>query len=478
MTDDKGMRSVREQTRLPRQFGILFAILATLTAGAGISEGGMPATVEPAGIALQADPHASGTSSPATTDDASSPTVHTQQSPAGEPGDEQVADAQLPSLAGTSFSPALLWEPETILFFPELKAQGLGWRFSGLFAPPGDLPAAPGSTGEPAEESIDNVPPVVDHKVERHLKFFHTAIRDRFEQWLARFARYKPLADRIFSEFELPNDLVFLSLVESGFNPHAYSRARATGPWQFMKSTAKLYGLRVDQYVDERRDPIKSTVAAARYLRDLYDLFGAWPLAMAAYNAGEGKVLRALQKARVDSFWGIAQTRYLRRETRDYVPRFMAAAMIAKNPDLYGFSQEQPVFHEFEEVVVRRSVHLRAVANATGIPFHELRQLNPELRRDVTPPDDAEYHLKIPVATKTIVEEALDRIPSWKRPALSVKRGTSHWEAEGAGWYKVQVGDSLWTIAKRFRLSVQDLKERNNLAGRLIKPGDLLAIGP
>lgn len=471
------MGSVREQACLQRRFGTLFAILVTLTAGAGISEGGMPANSEPAGLSLQADPRAVGTSSPATKDDASSPTVHTQQSPAGEPGDEQVADAPPPSLEEASFSAELLWEPETILF-PELKAQGPAWRFSGLFAPPSDLPAAPDSTGKPTEESIDNVPLVLDHKVERHLKFFHTAIRDRFEQWLARFARYKPLADRIFSEFELPSDLVFLSLVESGFNPHAYSRARATGPWQFMKSTAKLYGLRVDQYVDERRDPIKSTVAAARYLRDLYDLFGAWPLAMAAYNAGEGKVLRALQKAQADSFWGIAQTRHLRRETRDYVPRFMAAALIAKNPDLYGFSQEQPVLHEFEEVVVRRSVHLRAVANATGISFYELRQLNPELRRDVTPPDDAEYHLKIPVATKTVVEEALERIPSWKRPAMSVKRGARHGEAEGAGWYKVQVGDSLWTIAKRFRLSVQDLKERNNLAGRLIKPGDLLAIGP
>ncbi|MBI4402261.1 MAG: transglycosylase SLT domain-containing protein [Nitrospirae bacterium] len=471
------MRSVKEQACLQRRFGIFFAILATLTAGAGISEGGMPANDEPAGIALQVDPHASGTPSPATADDTSSPTVQTQQSPAGEPGDEQVADAQAPSPEGASFSPELLWEPETILL-PQLKAQGLAWRFSGLFAPQDDLPVAPGFTGEPAEESIDNVPLVVDHKVERHLKFFHTAIRDRFEQWLARFARYKPLADRIFSEFELPSDLVFLSLVESGFNPHAYSRARATGPWQFMKSTAKLYGLRVDQYVDERRDPIKSTVAAARYLRDLYDLFGAWPLAMAAYNAGEGKVLRALQKARADSFWDIAQTRHLRRETRDYVPRFMAAAMIAKNPDLYGFSQEHPVLHEFEEVVVRRSVHLRAVANATGISFYELRQLNPELRRDVTPPDDAEYHLKIPVGTKAVVGEMLDRIITWKRPALSAKRGTSHREAEGAGWYKVQVGDSLWTIAKRFRLSVQDLKERNNLAGRRIKPGDLLAIGP
>jgi membrane-bound lytic murein transglycosylase D len=308
------------------------------------------------------------------------------------------------------------------------------------------------------------------------MRFFHTAIRNRFEQWLDRLAHYKPLVDGIFSEFDLPSDLVFLSLVESGFNPHAYSRARATGPWQFMKGTARLYGLRVDQYVDERRDPIKSTVAAARYLRDLYDLFGTWPLAMAAYNAGEGKVLRALQKARAESFWEIAQTRHIRRETKEYVSRFVAATIIAKNPDRYGFSSEARDPYQFEEVVVHRPVHLRDVAKATGISFLELRRLNPELRRDVTPPTDPEYHLKVPVGAKAGVEQMLDSIPAWNQSASSQRRGAQ--AGQMPEWYRVRVGDSLARIAKRFHLSVPELKARNNLMSHQIKPGDLLAIGP
>lgn len=321
-----------------------------------------------------------------------------------------------------------------------------------------------------------NVPIVVDSSVQGHIRYFNTAIRDRFEKWLLRLSKYKPLIESIFSEFDLPSDLVYLSLVESGFNPHAYSRARATGPWQFMKGTARLYGLRIDQYVDERRDPIKSTVAAARYLKDLYDLFGSWPLAMAAYNAGEGKVLRALEKAQAESFKEISRTKLIRRETKEYVPRFMAATIIAKNPDRYGFPLEDVMPHSFEEVVVRRPIHFRAISNVTGIPYQELKNLNPELRRDATPPDDAEYHLKVPAGTKEKVEQLLDRIPTYKHIPLAVKFKNSRTDHGSTKVYRVRVGDTLEKIAKRFRISVKVLKARNNLTSTLIRPGDVLAI--
>jgi membrane-bound lytic murein transglycosylase D len=319
-----------------------------------------------------------------------------------------------------------------------------------------------------------NIPVVIDPTVQSHIHFFNTSIRSRFEQWLVRLSRYRPLVENIFAEFNLPSDLVYLSLVESGFNPYAYSRAKATGPWQFMKGTGKLYGLRIDHYVDERRDPIKSTVAAARYLRDLYDLFGTWPLAMAAYNAGEGKVMRALHKAQAETFWDISKTKLIRRETKQYVPRIMAATVIARNPDQYGFSQEPVAPHQFEEVVVTRPLHFRAIANTTGIPYEELRLLNPELRRDATPPGDSAYHLKVPVGTSAKVLQLLDRVPTYKFPPLPAK--SRQVKTDTSRWYRVRVGDTLEKVSKRFRVPLKTLKARNNLSGSTIKPGEFLII--
>lgn len=357
---------------------------------------------------------------------------------------------------------------------PEPQPPSLLWRFKTLFAGKEEADGPP-DTVEKLEEHLSHIPLIRTARVERHIRYFQTSLRDRFEQWLARLNHYKPLVEKIFAQFQLPTDLIFLSLVESGFNPKAYSRARAAGPWQFMKTTGRLYGLRVDEYVDERRDPIKSTVAAARYLRDLYDLFGTWPLAMAAYNAGERKILRALRKAKAETFWEIAQTKFIRRETREYVPRFIAAAIIAKNPDQYGFEPAAPAAHEFEEIVVSRPLHLRAIAAAAGLPYEELRRLNPELRRDVTPPGDPAYHLKVPVGSRTAVEQVLASVKTWTPPIVVAK--ARKLRGKPRGWYRVQMGDSLGTIAKRFRVTIEELKARNKLAGRSIKVGDLLLVG-
>ena len=357
---------------------------------------------------------------------------------------------------------------------------GTSARFADLLTPPAEViqEAAAEEGSESDNVSEYNVPIVLDPSVQGHIRFFNVSIRNRFEQWLIRLSHYRPLVDSIFSEFQLPSDLIYLSLVESGFNPHAYSRARAAGPWQFMKGTAKVYGLRVDSYVDERRDPVKSTVAAARYLRDLYDLFGTWPLAMAAYNAGEGKVMRALHTAQAESFSDIAKTRLIRRETKEYVPRFMAATIIAKNPDRYGFPQNEVRPHQFEEVVVRRPIHFKAIANVTGISYQELKVLNPELRRDATPPDDPEYHLKVPVGTREKVEQLLERAPTHKFAPLPVPVKIRHVkpEPESGHWYRVRVGDSLEKIAKRFKISVKTLKSNNNLTSPTIKAGSRLVI--
>ena len=382
-------------------------------------------------------------------------------------------EATSPTTATTSSVP----RAEDLLQLSPAGSSPATARFSDALNPPAELGLtqdSPRNAADQTEYASYNVPIIMDSSVQAHIRYFNTAIHGRFEQWLFRLSRYRPLVETIFTEFHLPSDLVYLSLVESGFNPYAYSRSKATGPWQFMKGTAKVYGLRVDTYVDERRDPIKSTVAAARYLRDLYDLFGAWPLAMAAYNAGEGKVMRALQKARAESFSEISKTRLIRRETKEYVPRFMAATIIARNPDRYGFTQESAEPHQFDEAIITRPVHFRAIANVTGIPYEELRLLNPELRRDATPPGDETYHLKVPVGTKAKVEQLLDRIPTYKFPQLPAKAQFA--SAGPSRWYKVRMGDTLGKVSKRFRIPLKTLKTKNSLSGPTIRPGDFLVI--
>ena len=363
-----------------------------------------------------------------------------------------------------------------------------------------------------------DLPVIVNPAVERNIHYFQNVIHDRFQGWLTRFYPYQPLIEQIFVEFGLPKELTYLSLVESGFNPRAYSRARASGPWQFMKSTGRIYGLTVDWHVDERRDPIKSTVAAAVHLRDLYDRFGSWPLALAAYNAGSGKISRAIQKTGTRDFWTIARTRLIRRETKQYVPKFMAAMIIATHPTLFGFHPRSQAVHQYEEIPLNVPIHLRSVAKETGIPFEELRRLNPELRRSIVPPDRDGYSLKVPMGTAGRVEQAKSRMKKWTQPppqrrwyrvrrgdSLSViahRFGTSVRQLKNLNglsgnlirvgqrlrvnrdvtevgevkWYRVRRGDSLWSIAKRFRVSVRDLKILNNLRSSLIRAGRMLMI--
>ncbi len=308
------------------------------------------------------------------------------------------------------------------------------------------------------------IPVVVNPAVKRKILYFQTEIPDRVQEWLDRFYQYQPLVERIFAELSLPQELIYLSLVESGFQPRAYSRARASGPWQFIRSTGRMYGLKVNWYVDERRDPMKSTVAAARHLRDLYDQFGSWPLAMAAYNAGAGKISRAIQKSGTRNFWKIAQTRFIRRETRHYVPKFMALTMIATDPARFGFHAKAEGIHQYEEIHIGKPVHLRSVSKETRIVFEELRRLNPELRRSIVPPDKEGYYLKVPVGMGRHVERVASRIEEWVQPPPAIT------------WYHVRPGDSLSVIAHRFRTSVRNVKSLNGLSGSLIRVGQRLRV--
>ena len=232
----------------------------------------------------------------------------------------------------------------------------------------------------------------------------------------------------------------------------------------FMRATGRLYGLDVDWYVDERRDPLKSTVAAAHHLRDLYDRFGSWPLALAAYNAGSGKVSRAIRKGRTDDFWKIRRTRYIRRETKEYVPRFIAATMIAMNPSDYGFLINPVEPHEYEEVMIGKRVHLRSVAKATGISVEELKELNPELRRSIIPHRSTRVSFESSGRNSDTGGRRAGQIPTLDATPHPLHRLVI--VCEGV--------DSLSVVARRFGMTVRALKDLNHLSGNMIRAGKRL----
>ena len=298
-----------------------------------------------------------------------------------------------------------------------------------------DVPVQEGPAGNSPVIAPYDSNKVASRAVEKSLGLFSTNIKERFSLWLSRSGQYLDLMKDILRKKDVPEDIVFLSLIESGFNPYAYSIARAAGPWQFISSTAKRYGLEIDWWKDERRDPVKSTEAAAHYLKDLYGMFGSWNLAMAAYNAGEGRILKAMKRSKADDYWDLLNTKHIRTETKEYVPRFIAASLIATNPKDFGF--ENIEYHQpmsYDEVALDSPVDLAVVAECAGTDLDVIKKLNPELRRWCTPPDVPTYTLRIPEGTKDRFTEKLSLIPEEER--FTIER------------YTVKKGDTFKKIAK------------------------------
>lgn len=248
------------------------------------------------------------------------------------------------------------------------------------------------------ENPYFDFPVVYNPVVQRWIDYFTEGRgREFFARYSARSGRYAPIFGKILEERGLPRDMIFLAMAESGFQNKARSWARAVGPWQFMAFTGRRYGLTVDWYLDERRDPIKSTIAAANYLADLYEEFGSWELAAAGYNAGEGRIRRAIQRFGTDDFWEIRRHNHLARETREYVPKIMALAIIGKNLKTFGFTGIE--FHQpldFEEVEIGPMVDLMKLAEKLEIPFSDIQRYNPEIARWFSPPHRESYLLRVP----------------------------------------------------------------------------------
>jgi len=370
---------------------------------------------------------------------------------------------------------------------------------------------------------VYDVPIYLNEKVENSLAYLQTVAHNTFEKYLSHSGRYIPLMEKILAEEGVPHDLVYLPLIESGFNAHAYSYARAVGFWQFIYSTGKRYGMKRNWWYDERRDFEKSTRAAARYLKNLYDEFGSWELALAGYNGGEGRVRKEIKRHKTKDFWKLR----LKKQTRNYVPLFMAATIIAKQPDKYGFfpSYEEPI--EWETVKVSKCMTFNNISAKTGIAVANLELLNPELIRGATPPNYKNYKLRIPVGKSGNLLAAYDKIPSEKNTnwvkhkirrgetvsTIARKYGVSmssivsandlrrpyriiagkslmiptakgkSWSSsrkgivpDGSGTYAVKRGDTLWEIARAHGVSVRSLKNVNRLSSNRIYVGRKLKI--
>jgi hypothetical protein len=246
-----------------------------------------------------------------------------------------------------------------------------------------------------------DVPVARNKEVKAYLVYFSTERKRVIQNYLARSTRYLPLIQEIFQEHGLPEDLAFLAMIESGFNPYAYSPAHAAGMWQFISGTARRYGLEINNYVDERRDPVKSTHAAAKYLLDLYKQFGSWYLAAASYNCGENRVQREIDSSNHKNFWELSANQCLPNETKNYVPQMIAATIIAKNPEKFGFTHipYMPPL-QFDTVKVNEPTSVRAISVACNVPPEEISLLNPELRKGTTPPET--FALKIPKNSKDL----------------------------------------------------------------------------
>ena len=310
-----------------------------------------------------------------------------------------------------------------------------------------------------------DIPIPLNQRVLSFIELFQGRLHDFLDEGMKRGSKYLPMIQSVFRAEGLPLDLAYVPLVESAFKTNALSRTEARGVWQFMRGTGLENGLRQDWYIDERSDPEKATVAAAKYLSTLAGMFnGDWHLALASYNGGPGRLQRALKTGKTDDFWTLADNpRILPHETRDYVPMILAAIVIARNPAEYGFDFESQAPHSYETVTLEKPVDLRRIAEWADTTISEIQALNPELRRWTTPIRDDAYTLKVPVGTGDAVKGKLDDASTGDLASLR--------------WYSAKGGDTLATIARALRVSRSDLADANYMkVTDRVRPGSRLMV--
>jgi len=307
---------------------------------------------------------------------------------------------------------------------------------------------------------------VENPKVRHFVRYYSTTGKIRFQQLLGRSGKYLPMIAKVLSQEGLPEELGYLALLESEFVVNTTSRNGAVGLWQFIATTARRYGLRIDEWVDERRDPVKSTRAAAAYLKDLHDYYGRWYLATAAYNAGPGNVDKALQQSGAKDFWHIKTKTQLTEETHNFVPKFVAISLIAMDPSKYGLNDVRyEAALDYEEVELKAPMKLAALAQSAEADIPDLRNLNPALLRDMTPPDEQGFRIKLPVGKASVLLAKTTEKPVEKdvEPTQVVT-------------HEVRRGETLFSIARFYGLEVRTLMEFNGLTTSRLLIGQRLRI--
>lgn len=306
-------------------------------------------------------------------------------------------------------------------------------------------------------------PVTMNSHVEFFLDKFQNSQRKTFRKWLERSGRYLPMIQEELKKAGMPLDLAYLPMIESGYRLTAYSTAKAVGPWQFMHATGRSYKLTINNYIDERRDPIKSTKAAVKFLTDLYSEFDSWQLAVAAYNAGGGTIRRAIKKTGSTDFWQLIKGSHIKKETKYYVPKLIAAIMIAKDPESYGFNDiEYDAPLAFETLEVPRWTTIQAVALAGDTDPEDLLNLNRKLRRAITPPGKPLYQIRVPVGKKELIARNLPRV----KATVSTSYKT----------HVISKNDTVTGICKKYNINKKSLLKANNLRSNVLVAGRRLRI--
>lgn len=327
-------------------------------------------------------------------------------------------------------------------------------------------------------KDLQAIPMDVNRLVLEWVDYFQGRGRPHMERYLSRSSRYVPMMKQILTRQGLPEDLVYIALIESGFSPSAHSSANAVGYWQFIRPTGKGYGLQMDNYVDERRDFEKATVAAADYFKGLYNLFGSWYLAIASYNVGENRIKNLVMRHHTRDFWELAVKGRLPKETINYVPKFLAARMIAKEPEKYGFTDidyQDPL--AWDDVILSQPVDLKKLAAAMKVDYVDLKDLNPAYKRAIAVIRDGRVTIRVPKGHQTNAQIAASSA------VVANMKAYAKADDDDITFYKVRRGDTLSTIARKFRTSTRRLRSINGygartriIAGKKIKvPNDSTA---